>query len=137
MGKIVVALKGIVQNNKKILIVKRHDKDEQGAGTWEFPGGKLEFGEGFSDCLEREFLEEVGLNISVDELLYATNFKTDPERQVILLCFKCSVNNTSDVKLSFEHSDFLWASREDAEKLLDKGILRDIAENNIFEKLVL
>lgn len=130
----VIALKGIIEKDGKILIVKRQDNDEQGAGTWEFPGGKLEFGESFSACLKREFMEEVGINISVGKLLYASNFKTDPQRQVILLCFKCFCDE-KNIKLSFEHSDFMWADRKNAEDLLDKGILMDLKENNIFDNL--
>lgn len=133
-NKTVIALKGIIHSEDQILIIKRHDKDEQGAGAWEFPGGKLEFGESFSSCLKREFMEEVSLDVTVGSLLYASNFKTDPLRQVILLCFEC-FSKERDIKLSFEHSDFKWADRKTAELLLDKGILYDLKENNIFENL--
>jgi ADP-ribose pyrophosphatase YjhB (NUDIX family) len=39
-----------------------------------FPGGGLEFGEGMTDCLKREFREEFNLEIEVDELFYLTDF---------------------------------------------------------------
>lgn len=39
-----------------------------------FPGGGLEWGEGTKDCLKREFREEFGLEISVGELFYLTDF---------------------------------------------------------------
>ena len=38
------------------------------------PGGGLEFGEGLSECLKREFMEELDLEISVDEHIYTTDF---------------------------------------------------------------
>jgi 8-oxo-dGTP diphosphatase len=34
-------------------------------GKWEFPGGKIEKKETASDCIKREILEELGLNIDI------------------------------------------------------------------------
>ncbi|MBW7844733.1 MAG: NUDIX domain-containing protein [Bacteroidia bacterium] len=39
-----------------------------------FPGGGLEFGEGVADCLVREFKEETGLDITVDNHFYTSDF---------------------------------------------------------------
>ncbi|MEO6915778.1 MAG: NUDIX domain-containing protein, partial [Chitinophagaceae bacterium] len=39
-----------------------------------FPGGGLEFGEGTRDCLKREFMEEMGLDVEVKEHIYTTDF---------------------------------------------------------------
>ncbi|SFD00146.1 8-oxo-dGTP diphosphatase [Bacillus sp. OV322] len=44
-NKIVVALKGVIVNEGKVLIVQREKDDEIGGGTWECAGGKIEFGE--------------------------------------------------------------------------------------------
>lgn len=38
------------------------------------PGGGLEFGEGLHDCLLREFKEEAGLDIRVQQHIYTTDF---------------------------------------------------------------
>jgi ADP-ribose pyrophosphatase YjhB (NUDIX family) len=39
-----------------------------------FPGGGLELGEGTRDCLKREFMEEMQLNVSIGDHIYTTDF---------------------------------------------------------------
>jgi len=62
MKKINVAVAVIINNDKQILIAKRHDHLHQG-GKWEFPGGKVEENESTKDALIREIKEEVGIEI--------------------------------------------------------------------------
>ena len=68
---------GIIINQNKILIGKRKDKDI-GGGKWEFPGGKIEFGETNSEALERELYEELGISVKIGKELmnYEHLFKT-------------------------------------------------------------
>ena len=50
--------------------------DEYRAGMimTKFPGGGLEKGEGFADCLIREFEEELAISIEVGKLYYVNEF---------------------------------------------------------------
>jgi 8-oxo-dGTP diphosphatase len=52
----------ILQKDKRILICQRK-KTARYALKWEFPGGKVERGESFFDCLRREVREELTLTI--------------------------------------------------------------------------
>lgn len=52
----------------EILIDKRRPEGLLG-GLWEFPGGKLEAGETLEACIQREILEELGIEIAVGDHL--------------------------------------------------------------------
>src|SRR6478736_6455356 len=39
-----------------------------------FPGGGMELGEGTRDCLKREFKEETGLDVTVGDHIYTTDY---------------------------------------------------------------
>ena len=39
------------------------------------PGGGLEFGEGVTDCLHREFMEELNVKIEILEHLYSNTLR--------------------------------------------------------------
>ena len=51
----------------RILLVEQRVNDARG---WSLPGGTLEEGEALGACLAREILEETGLDVVVERLLY-------------------------------------------------------------------
>ncbi len=75
---------GIVRSGERILITQRKAEDSLG-GFWEFPGGKLERGEGYPEALRRELREEIGVEVAVGRL-YATIRHKYPGGEV-KLCF--------------------------------------------------
>ncbi len=52
----------IIVKDGNVLVMRRIGAHE--AGTWAFPGGHLEMGETFKECVERETFEEVGIKLS-------------------------------------------------------------------------
>ncbi|MGZ9899670.1 8-oxo-dGTP diphosphatase MutT [Shewanella gaetbuli] len=58
-----VAVGVILNNNKQILLAKRHGHLHQG-GKWEFPGGKVESNETDTQALIRELKEEVNITVN-------------------------------------------------------------------------
>ena len=49
--------------DKKILIAQR-PSHQYGGGLWEFPGGKVEENEDIFGALQREFQEEIGIQVT-------------------------------------------------------------------------
>ena len=52
----------VIERRGEVLICRRRARDSFG-GYWEFPGGKREAGESWSDCLRRELKEELGVRV--------------------------------------------------------------------------
>ena len=68
MKKFNIRVYGILINqNKEILVL---DETRNGYNFTKFPGGGLEWGESFQECLKREFEEELGLDIIVSDFYY-------------------------------------------------------------------
>jgi 8-oxo-dGTP diphosphatase len=131
---VINSMKGMILCNNKVLILKRALKTNFGGGNWEFPGGKLEFGEELTEGLRREIREETGLNVEVKKILFATSFRIQENKQVIIMNYLCQ-SNSFDVELSDEHTDFMWADKKELLLYLDKRILKDIKENHIFNQI--
>lgn len=53
----------------EVFLSQRGPKAKNERGTWEFPGGGVEFGERLVDAIVREFREEYDMVIEVTELL--------------------------------------------------------------------
>ena len=59
----------VVDNRGRVFLAQRGPQAGNERGTWEFPGGKVSFGEKLSEAVVREFAEEYGMTIEVTELL--------------------------------------------------------------------
>jgi 8-oxo-dGTP diphosphatase len=79
------------------------------AGKWEFPGGKLEPGETASQCIVREILEELAMNIQVEEEWPSTIHQYN-DFQIELIPLRCETDQTSPILK--EHQDFQWLDSE-------------------------
>ncbi|MEX2484567.1 MAG: NUDIX hydrolase [Brumimicrobium sp.] len=63
---------GILINDKNEVLLS--DESRFGKKFTKFPGGGLEQGEDLKDCLKREFVEELQLEVEVGDLIYLTDF---------------------------------------------------------------
>lgn len=129
-----VATKGLIVHNGKVLLLKRSDEAHIHPGQWEFPGGKLEFGETPVQGMRREITEETGLVVSVGDLLYASSFFIGSHRQVILLRYACT-SQDNNVALSPEHADWQWVDPDEVEAIVEPAIGEDLRANRVWTRL--
>jgi 8-oxo-dGTP diphosphatase len=99
---------GILINDLKQVLVS--DEYIRGGFYTKFPGGGLELGEGTRDCLKREFLEEMNLNVSVGEHIYTTDYYQrsafNPAHQIISIYYSVTALEEITAPLRTKEFDF-------------------------------
>lgn len=76
---------------------------------WEFPGGKIENGELPEDCLMRELMEELGVQVAIDHSLPPITHDY-PYLRVTLYPFVCHLVN--GIPTNHEHAAIVWLPPE-------------------------
>lgn len=79
----------IVRKGANYLIAQRDGFNQFIPYMWEFPGGKLEPGETLPECIRREILEEIGIEIEVEEFFERVVYAYAPDFQVELNAYLC------------------------------------------------
>ena len=94
---------------------------------WEFPGGKMEAGEGPEEALVREIREELSAEISVDKFLHTVDYDY-PAFHLTMHCFLCSLKGEA-LHLN-EHEAARWLAPEDLDSVrwlpADDALLPDL-----------
>lgn len=107
-----LSVAGIAVRNDHVLLARRKPGGVN-SGRWEFPGGKSE-NEPPAACLEREFLEELGVSVSVGPLLARGAF-THRGEDYRLEAYRVRLG--SEKLTLHEHAEVGWFRLEEAEKL--------------------
>ena len=102
----------IIKKNNYYLIAKRNKNKHFGL-KWEFPGGKVEINETYSEALSREIKEELDISIKINEKIAEEKYR-DEKIDIILHYYLCSYLG-GNIKLN-EHEDFAWVEKKDLDK---------------------
>ena len=94
----------VIESKGRYLIARRAAHKAQ-AGKWEFPGGKVEINETFSDALAREFSEEFGVSLLVGEVLLSSRHQY-PEFEINLIAL--SATSDEEITGSTDHDRLEW-----------------------------
>lgn len=102
----------MIRDGEKLLIAQRLEVDKRHPLRWELPGGKIEEGETPEECLAREMLEEMGVEVEVGEMLLTARYDY-PDLPVELLVFDCRIieGEVKDIGCA-AHA---WVTSEEAE----------------------
>ncbi|MBI2542673.1 MAG: NUDIX hydrolase [Candidatus Aenigmarchaeota archaeon] len=122
-----VGVKALILNDKNEILILRANPSElrRQATHWDLPGGRIKENDSIEETLRKEINEELG----VDNIKIVEHFDTsisnikipldDETVGLILIVYKCKLpDNNVDLKLSFEHLEYKWASVDEAKELL-------------------
>lgn len=125
-----IGQKAVINKKGEVLIL--HDPD---IDKIDLPGGKIQEGEkDFIKSLQREVMEETGLNIKVGRPFDTSYFEFAPDstsrnrgKKIFLVIFECEYLE-GEVKISAEHDWYKWVDKKSYRKYFKKGnILRILA----------
>ena len=120
----------ILNETGEVLLAQRGPLAKNERGTWEIPGGGVEFGETLEAALKREIFEEIGVEIEIISLLQVCDHILPAEKQHwVSPTFICKIiSGEPTIKEPGKCSDMGWFSLEAAAKLPLSQITRsDIA----------
>ncbi len=104
---------GLIRRQGKVLVGQRPEGASL-AGTWEFPGGKIELSESPEEALARELKEELGVDAEIGPLKFVATH-TYGKTGILFLFY--------DVKFwkgqikTQQHLDLRWVTPKELEKL--------------------
>lgn len=121
-----LTMRGLLKQNNKFLILRRHPNSKTNADCWELPGGKVDPGEDFDKALIREFIEETSLTIKIGDLLGAVQEDFPYKRTIAVIMHVESISG--EIIISDEHTEWKWASIDE---------IKDLNLSGWFKKLLI
>jgi 8-oxo-dGTP diphosphatase len=111
-----IGLKALVKCGNEILIIKTSAR-----GDWEVPGGRIDEGENHEQVLAREIFEETGMKLNLEnKKLRYVNIDTYEDYaashsgcKLCLIFYEVEIESKPEVKLSHEHVDYKWITKEE------------------------
>ena len=118
----VVFVEGWIKKDNKYLLAKRSSKDDQSAGKWAVPAGKVDMeleSNIIENSLKREVMEEVGIKVSNPKYFASRSFIRSSGHHVVGMSFL--LNYESGEARPLEGQDEIrWVTIEEMKILLDE-----------------
>ncbi len=117
VDKLFVAMKAFIVHNGKVLLLRESSKyfDGSNSGKFDIVGGRVEPGQRFNESLLREIEEETGLNVTIGRPFFVNEWRPNvrgEQWQIVGTFFEC-ISESANVKLSEDHSEFVWINPQD------------------------
>jgi 8-oxo-dGTP diphosphatase len=104
---------GVLWNAQQQILIDRRRPEGTMGGLWEFPGGKLEPGETVEQCIKRELMEELGIEVEVGDRLITIEHDYSHLR-VTLTVHHCRYS--SGVPQPIECEEIRWVTLDEIEQ---------------------
>jgi ADP-ribose pyrophosphatase YjhB (NUDIX family) len=108
-----IAQKAIIVKDKKVLLIRDPRMQEV---IWEIPGGRMNIDEEPRAAVAREIMEELGVVVTVREVVYMEQFfqSNEGKRAFVIVYEAFLVDENADFVLSADEvSEIAWVSKEE------------------------
>jgi 8-oxo-dGTP diphosphatase len=121
-----LGIKALIVRDNKILILKTNPEELKCNKTvhWDLPGGRVKKGDDIETTLRKEVKEELGIeDIDIVDHFdsFISNLKIPTDKgdvSLALIVYTCKIKTDSKIRLSSEHTEYKWASIDEAKELL-------------------
>ena len=112
-----VSIKILLRHKDKVLILRHKN------GSYDFPGGRMEWKESILGTLRRELIEELNYSLKGEPSLFSVwNFiSKDKKRHIVLIHYIYFLDKKPKL-VSQENAEILWLTKKEMELL---GIIKD------------
>jgi 8-oxo-dGTP diphosphatase len=117
-----VAVKVVISCGRKVLLVRGLGENE----PFDLPGGHLHHNELPHMAIVREVKEELGIEITVDDIFYSNQFfHPGPQKQTLMLVFKATIDDEAVTFDQTELSEVIWVTEEELSHMTLYPVYRD------------
>lgn len=116
MPNVIASVKALITQKERVLLVYEELRKN---GTWDLPGGKIEYGETPHEALKREIYEELNVRVDIKKPLGVYWFYSEHNKhEVICSTFLCTIKDNCVIDISQNPADekiteYKWVTRED------------------------
>ena len=119
--------KTIIEESGKYLLIKRASGSKFFPEQWDFPGGKINANEQPLDSAIRETKEETSMSVIIEKMVLEGDH-IENSKQIHYRIFLTS-SHSGEIKLSEDHSEFAWLSREQIKEYQTTPFVRKYFES--------
>ncbi|MGO4532055.1 NUDIX hydrolase [Paenibacillus sp. 2TAF8] len=134
---IVLVVSVSILHKGKLLIIQENKASVR--NTWNFPSGRVKYGEDILDAARRETKEETGYDVRLTASTGVYNFRSSAGKQVVLFHFIGDITGGSLQLDAEEILDAKWVrpeelSNSNALNLRDREVMMQITDNVMSKK---
>jgi 8-oxo-dGTP diphosphatase len=125
---------GLIRSGNQVLLGKRNK--EPNRGLWVLPGGGVEFGESFAKTLERELLEEAGIQVDVQGVFNVYELINPPSEHRVIV-YVHGRYRSGEPTASSDLSEVRFFHRDELKEMSEQGLISPFVEKVLREASLL
>ena len=107
----------VVNDEGKVLTMRRSKDAPRRPWTWDFPGGIVEDGEQPIDAVLREAAEESGLTFTAEDVMPIQTVIHPRGDEQAAIVFYLAHHRGDEITLSHEHDSYEWVTKQEFQNL--------------------